>query len=54
MAQQNPNMDETPPPRDARVSLNSVFYSKTVLTYNFQDDEENTLPPPSTLKPNPT
>jgi hypothetical protein len=45
MAQQNPNVDEASPPRDAKVSLNFVIDSEIVLMCDFQEDQENTPPP---------
>ena len=56
MAQQNMKEDETPPPQDTGVSLNSVTVSETPLIYGSQKDQENTPPPPRPVKskPNPT
>jgi hypothetical protein len=52
-AQQNPNVDETPPPQDAMVSLNFVIGSEIVLTCDFQEDRVNTPPPPGPAESNP-
>ena len=50
MAQKNPNMDETSSLQDTRVSLNFVFCSVIVPTYDLQDHQENTPPPPKHAK----
>ena len=50
VAQQNAKGDETPPPQDAKVSFNVITSSETVLTCDFQGDQENTPPPPKPVK----
>jgi hypothetical protein len=45
MTQQNPNVDEASPPRDAKASLGFVIDSEIVLTCDYQEDQENTPPP---------
>jgi len=54
MAQQNARGDENPPPQDAKASFNVVISSETVLTCDFQGDQENTPPPPGQSSPDPT
>jgi hypothetical protein len=51
---QNPNVDETSLPQGAKVSLDFVIGSETVLMCDFQEVKENTLPPPCLPNPNPT
>ena len=50
VVQQNLNVDEIPLPQDARVSLNFVSGSETVLMCDSRKDQENTPPPPSPAK----
>jgi hypothetical protein len=50
MAQQNSNVDEASPPRDAKVSLNFVIDSEIVLMCDYQEDQENTPPSPKPAK----
>jgi hypothetical protein len=46
----NPNINETPPPQDAREDLNLVFSSKIVPMFDFQEDQENTPQSPRSAK----
>ena len=54
VSQQNAKGGETPPPQDAKVSLNFVISSSIISTCDLQEDQENTPPPPKPAKPNPT
>ena len=53
MVQKHPNVDENSPPQDAMVSLNFLTDSEIALTSDFQEGQENALPPVRPPNPRP-